>query len=104
MQDFVVQMIINASEDVPDGALNDNRDLVTMRMDFVESYTKILECKMAGTTKQQLDYCLNWEKMCSVNIFLSTCMAILAGKLRCMDMSHSKAFSLLAMFHLAGGN
>jgi len=64
MQSFVTCMIFNASEEIDKDTVDDNGNPVPSRTDFVDSYKTILECLTAGSTKQQLDYYLNHEKMC----------------------------------------
>jgi len=101
MQEFTVKMIINASEDVPEGTMDDDGDILVERTDFVPTYKKLLECSTSGKVKQHLDHYLNKMKKCSANIPLSTCVAIQLGKLLWADTNHPEPFSLLAMFHLA---
>jgi len=101
MQDFMVKMIINASEDLPEGLMDADGDFVAERTDFVPTYKKLLECSTSGKVKQHLDHYLDKMKKCSVNIPLSTCVAIQLGKLLSADTNHPEPFSLLAMFHLA---
>jgi len=62
MQDFMVKMIIDASEDLPEGAMDADGDLVAEHMDFVPMYKKLLECSTSGKVKQHLDHYLNKMK------------------------------------------
>jgi len=96
-----VWMILNASEDLLEGMMDADGDLLADRTEFVPIYKKLLECSTVGKVKQHLDHYLNKNMKCSANIPLLMCMAIQLGKLIWADTNHPEPFSLLAMFHLA---
>ncbi len=80
------QMIINASELLPDDAMDNKGDPITKRTKLVNYYEELLLCTSTGQMQLHLLHYLNDKQSCSSVLPLSTCMAI---------------FSLLSCYHLA---
>jgi hypothetical protein len=96
---FVCQMIFNTSEPIPPGTTNVNGDIIMNQTEVVDSYQKLLDCKTAGLMCKHLQHYMNEENNCSINIPLSTCVAIHLGKLHWDNVDDPEAFSLLVCYH-----
>ena len=101
---WIRTMVMNASKLIPNGMTNDNGDPITDHATFVVSYLQFLKQPSSRATKQFLDHYLNDKKCCSINVPLSTCVALYSGSICWMGIMKPEAFSMLACYHLASSH
>jgi hypothetical protein len=79
--DFILKMILNASEPITEDMTDVNGDPIMSRGELVESYQNLLECSSVGQMRKHLQHYMNDKKGCSSVLPLSMCNAIFSGKL-----------------------